>query len=84
MSVTLEIKGLTTIPIELLDVFRENCQIEQMTVNCLKIQLNNQYDIPLEWPIIVNSKIQRDLEAIIYETDLVQILPLIAGGNEDR
>jgi molybdopterin converting factor small subunit len=72
----MQIAGYTVIPPYLLEVYRENCQLERLTVGCLRKQLK----CPDDWSILINKQIVKDLNTIIEEADIVAVLPAIAGG----
>lgn len=72
----MQFAGLTMIPPYLLQQYREHCQLDQLTVGCLRKQLK----CPDDWSIVINQRIVKDLETIIEETDAVGVLPALAGG----
>lgn len=80
MTLSLEISGLTPIPPEILETARRNCPLDELTLGCLREQLLKKSLIKSEWLIVINEKVERELNTIIKETDIIQILPIIAGG----
>jgi len=83
MSTTFQVSGLTTIPPEVLDDFRGKCKLDQLTLGCLKKQLElgmKMENLFAGFTLFVNNSKSIDLQLEIFEEDIVQILPIIAGG----
>jgi hypothetical protein len=74
-----DIDSYTVIPQEVLDRYRENCKLDELTVGCLARQLNI-FDRPNRFAIIINKKRVTDIDTVITVKDVVAVLPIIAGG----
>lgn len=77
MSINIaDINGLTIIPPELLEVYRDNCKLDELTIGCLR----NQLKLTPKFLVIINKKPVKDSNRVISLEDEVAILPIIAGG----
>lgn len=74
--IDLKVGGLTVIAPEILEQMASRCQLETLTVRCLRKQL----DLPAAYFVVVNQRRITDLDFEITPRDRVAVLPAIAGG----
>jgi len=74
--INLKIEGYTIIAPEILEQIAERCQLEVLTIGCLRKQLG----LPDTYTVVVNRNTITDLEITITPKDQVAVLPSISGG----
>lgn len=74
--IDLEINGYTLIPPEILEQMTQQCQLETLTIGCMRKQL----DLPAAYLIVVNGLQITDLTFEITLEDEVGVVPMVAGG----